>query len=407
MSVGNKEAKSLSEVQAKELNPTDSASLPELRAKIWGEQDSGPAKLGEGSQSSHLAAKPARLPRLGFLGVGWIGRHRLEAVAKAAAGKVVGIADPDPEAAAQAREMLEAHGKDEGNRDKGDASSCELVGSLKELLSMDLDGLVIATPSAQHASQCIQALEAGVAVFCQKPLGRSAAEVRPVIEAAQKANRLIRLDYSYRYTKGMRRIRQLVQQGSLGEVFAADLVFHNAYGPDKAWFYNPQLAGGGCLMDLGIHLLDLALWTLPPTGISEASGRLLSGGKPLSDPFTQVEDYADAQLRLSSGALLRLSCSWKLQAGCDARIEASFYGTQGGATFRNLSGSFYDFEAEHHTGTQSHSLCQPPDDWGKGAILDWARTLSQNPGFEAESSKLLEVAEALDAIRRDARDSAS
>jgi predicted dehydrogenase len=45
-------------------------------------------------------------------------------------------------------------------------------------------------------------------------------------------------------------------------VFAVDLVFHNAYGPDKPWFYDPELSGGGCVMDLGVHLVDLALWSL-------------------------------------------------------------------------------------------------------------------------------------------------
>jgi hypothetical protein len=63
-------------------------------------------------------------------------------------------------------------------------------------------------------------------------------------------DRLLAVDLSYRFTEGMSRIRELVAGGELGKVYAVDLVFHNAYGPDKAWFYDPALSGGGCVMDL-------------------------------------------------------------------------------------------------------------------------------------------------------------
>jgi predicted dehydrogenase len=59
-----------------------------------------------------------------------------------------------------------------------------------------------------------------------------------------------------------------MRSGELGRVFAVDLVFHNAYGPDKPWFYDPELAGGGCVMDLGVHLVDLALWSLDFPGVT-------------------------------------------------------------------------------------------------------------------------------------------
>ncbi|HLL45827.1 MAG TPA: Gfo/Idh/MocA family oxidoreductase, partial [Longimicrobiaceae bacterium] len=186
-------------------------------------------------------------PRLGFLGVGWIGRHRMEAIVNTGAAGVAAIADPSPEMAAEAGKL---------------APGAEVVGSLDELLDAGVDGVVIATPSALHAEQSIRALRRGAAVFCQKPLGRTAAEARGVVDAARAADRLLEVDLSYRFTEGMRRIRDAVRSGALGRVFAADLVFHNAYGPDKPWFYDRSLSGGGCVMDLGVHLVDLALWVL-------------------------------------------------------------------------------------------------------------------------------------------------
>jgi predicted dehydrogenase len=327
---------------------------------------------------------PATVPRLGFLGVGWIGRHRLEAIAGSGAAQVVAIADPVPDAVADALAMA-----------PGAAGAV----SLDELLDAELDGIVIATPSALHAEQAVVALERGVAVFCQKPLGRTAAEVGRVLEAARSADRLLGVDLSYRQTAGMRAIRELVRGGELGEVYAVDLVFHNAYGPDKPWFYDPLLSGGGCVMDLGIHLVDLALWTLEGAGVVEVTSQLFAGGRPLrGGAARRVEDYGVAQLRLRDGAVVRLACSWRLAAGRDAVIEATFYGTRGGASFRNLDGSFYDFVAEVYRGTSRELLVAPPDRWGGRAAVEWVESLAGGAGFNPAVEDVLEVARTLDWI---------
>src|SRR5215217_5144820 len=97
--------------------------------------------------------------RLGFLGTGWIGCNRMEAMLATGAATAVAICDPNPDMAAQAGAV---------------APDAALVGSLDEMLALEPDGVVIATPSALHAGQCLRALEAGAAVFCQKPLGRDA-----------------------------------------------------------------------------------------------------------------------------------------------------------------------------------------------------------------------------------------
>ncbi|MDI3306873.1 MAG: Gfo/Idh/MocA family oxidoreductase [Acetobacteraceae bacterium] len=322
-------------------------------------------------------------PRLGFLGVGWIGRHRLQAILEDGAAEVAAIADPSPDMAAEAGRLV---------------PGARLLSTLDDLLDMRLDGVVIATPSALHAEQSIRALEHGAAVFCQKPLGRTEAEARAVVEAARAANRLLCVDLSYRFTEGMRRIREIVRSGGLGRVHAVDLVFHNAYGPDKPWFYDPALSGGGCVMDLGVHLVDLALWVLDFPGVAGVSGRLFAGGKRLGPHPDRVEDYATATLDLRSGALVRLACSWRLQAGCDAVISAAFYGTEGGAALRNVDGSFYDFIAERYRGTAREVLTNPPDAWGGRAAADWARRLAAEERFDSAAERLVEVAAVLDRI---------
>jgi predicted dehydrogenase len=297
--------------------------------------------------------------------------------------EVAAIADPSPEMAAEAAKL---------------APKAELVGSLDDLLDAGVDGVVIATPSAMHAEQSIRALKRGAAVFCQKPLGRNAAEVRAVVEAARAADRLLAVDLSYRFTDGMQRIRQLIEAGELGRVYAVDLVFHNAYGPDKDWFYDPALSGGGCVMDLGVHLVDLALWALDFPEVKDVSGTLLTGGEPLAGRSDRVEDYALATIGLKDGTAVQLACSWRLQAGCDAMISAAFYGAEGGAALKNVGGSFYDFTAERYRGTSREPIAAPPEEWGGRAAANWAVRLAGGEGFDPAAERLIDVAEVLDRI---------
>jgi predicted dehydrogenase len=323
------------------------------------------------------------VPRLGFLGVGWIGRNRMEAVANAGIAEVAAIADPAPETLAAAL---------------ASAPGAAAADSLEGLLALGVDGIVIATPSALHAEQAVAALEAGCAVFCQKPLGRTAAEARRVVDAARAADRLLSVDFSYRCTTAMRAIRERLRAGELGRVFACDLVFHNAYGPDKAWFYDPSLAGGGCVMDLGVHLVDLALWALGWPAVERVESRLYHRGEPLSAGAALGEDYELANLDLAGGTRVRLACSWRLSAGQDAVIRADFHGTAAGATLANQSGSFYDFGAVLNRGTARETLASPPDAWGGRAAVEWARRLGEGDGFDAECEHLVQVAEVLDRI---------
>src|SRR4051812_30875324 len=335
------------------------------------------------TQHSSVESPKSTLPRLGFLGVGWIGRHRMEAIARSGAAQVAAIADPAAELAGKAKEV---------------APEAEVLGTLDDLLRADLDGIVIATPSALHAEQSIAALERGLAVFCQKPLARTADETQRVVDAARAADRLLGVDLSYRYIKGVDRMCEMVQSGELGEVYAADLVFHNAYGPDKAWFYDPALSGGGCVIDLGIHLVDLALWMLNYPQVTDVSSRLYSKGKPLGGHPGTVEDYAIARFDMENGATAQLACSWNLPAGREAVIEATFYGTGGGAALRNVNGSFYDFTVERYNGTTSETVASPPDEWGGRAAVAWARQLAEDMSFDHSIERLVSVAGVLDRI---------
>lgn len=329
-------------------------------------------------------ASPGARPRLGFLGVGWIGRQRMAAMLATGAVEAAAVCDPSAAMVAAAVEF---------------APGAVAVPSLDAMLALGLDGIVIASPSALHADQSLQALAAGAAVFCQKPLGRNAAEAAAVVAAARAADRLLAVDLSYRFTAGMTRIVELVRVGELGRVFAVDLVFHNAYGPDKPWFYDKRQAGGGCLIDLGVHLVDLAMVaTGYPDLVGDVGASLLAGGAPLVADDRTVEDFAVAQFRLRDGPTVRLACSWRLHAGVDAEIAAVFYGIDGGAAWRNVGGSFVDFRAERYRGTHTEIIADGPDDWAGRAAAEWAQRLAAGDGFDPAADRLVTVARVLDRI---------
>jgi predicted dehydrogenase len=297
--------------------------------------------------------------------------------------EVIGIVEPNETMARAACEL---------------ASSSVHVCSYEELLNFGLDGVVIATPNALHAEQAIAALERGISVFCQKPLARNGAETQRVVEAARAADRLLCVDLSYRFVEGIRQIKDLVQSEALGKIYSVDLAFHNAYGPDKPWFYDANLSGGGCLIDLGIHLVDLALWTLDFPHVSKVSGHLFAQGHRLRARGHHIEDYAIGNLELEPDIAVQLACSWKTHAGCDAVIDIFFHGTRGGVRLRNVNGSFFDFVTERFEGTRREILSFPPEDWGGRAAVDWLNRLTINNRFDPEAERLIAVSTTLDRI---------
>ncbi|HKO38392.1 MAG TPA: Gfo/Idh/MocA family oxidoreductase [Solirubrobacterales bacterium] len=322
------------------------------------------------------------LPRLGFLGVGWIGRHRMEALARDGRAQVAAVADLQ-------RQALEAAAEA--------APEAALAESLDGLLEHELDGIVIATPSALHAAQAVAALERGLAVFCQKPLARDAEETRRVLRAAREADRLLAVDLSYRHVEALRAARAIVDRGEIGLVHSLDLAFHNAYGPDKTWFTDPELSGGGCLIDLGTHLVDLALWLTGATDYEVETARTLSL------QGHAVEDQASAELTLGDDEVrARLACSWFQPAGGECAFECTAWGTDGAVSVRNVGGSFYDFRAELWHGTSIEPLVEPPDAWGGRAIEAWARQLTEDGGYDPAADELELVAAVLDAVYAEA-----
>jgi predicted dehydrogenase len=317
------------------------------------------------AQPSVVRDDQARTLKLGFLGLGWIGRKRLDAVAADANVRVTAVSDLDPEKLQSAQSGY---------------PHARAMSSFDELLNCELDGVVIATPNGNHAYQAIACLSRGLPVFCQKPLATNAADTARVITAAQNANKLLEVDYSYRYVQGMHALRKRIRAGELGELNAIDLIFHNAYGPNKQWCFDRSQAGGGCLLDLGVHLIDLVLWLQDAPSMQLASSRLFAQGRIAGSQ--DIEDLALVEFVQSNGAVVRLACSWHAHIGCDAEISAHIHASRCGARWRNVNGSFVDFDLDLLRGSQREHLGRSRDDWGPGALCSWIQRLRTDTSFD-------------------------
>jgi predicted dehydrogenase len=185
--------------------------------------------------------------KVGIVGCGLIGQKRAQALAGAT---LVLCADRDPERARQ----LAA-------RTRG----ARATGSWQELVeSADVDIVVVATPHDLLPEISIAAIRQGKHVLVEKPAARSSAELEPLIAEADRSGRLVHVGFNHRYHRALRKARELVDQGALG-----DLMFLRAryghggrIGYEKEWRADPTISGGGELIDQGVHLIDLARWFL-------------------------------------------------------------------------------------------------------------------------------------------------
>ncbi|MEO5511934.1 MAG: Gfo/Idh/MocA family oxidoreductase [Longimicrobiales bacterium] len=276
----------------------------------------------------------------------------------------------------------------------GSATGGARIGAFDDLLHHDLDGIVLATPGFR-ADQAKQALERGIAVYCPRPLGRDAVETRAVIDAARHADLLLGVDMALRQTEAMRVLRSTVQAGELGDIYAVELVHHNSLGPPQSSRSEPI----GCMLDSGIVMIDLALWTLGFPRVTDITSSLYRRGERISpDNRGVAEDYAAAFFSLDTGATVQLSCSWHLPAGQNARIEASFYGTEGGGALHNVTGSATDFTAELFRGSSRHSLSKPRDSWAGRGVVAWADALARGARYDPWVEGVIDVASTVDRI---------
>jgi predicted dehydrogenase len=332
-------------------------------------------------------SRPYLRPHLGFLGADWQGLSRIETIVQSGIAEVVAVAEPSD----QQRDYAEMI-----------APNAQMTASFNDLVRSKIDGIIISNPNLLSTGQLITLLEKGTAVFSDKPFGRTQAEMEQIVRAARKANRLLSVDFSYRYTSAMQAARQAVQSGELGKIYAVNLTFHNAFEPNT-WFHSGKISRNtphseGCVTDLGSSLIDMALWALDFPKVAHVNSRLYAKGQPIKAGNAKAEDFATAQIVLENDTVMQMSCGWNLSTGCDSILRADFYGTRGGVSFHNMDGSFHNFIADRFYGSRRETMIAPLEQWDGRALMEWVRRISMGGRYNPEADRYVDVATALEAV---------
>ena len=269
--------------------------------------------------------------KFGIAGAGAIAQYGFDGITASGAAEVVAVADPHQE---RAKEFARKNGFTATYPDA------------RELFhDASLDAVYIATPNVYHAPYAVAALEAGKHVILEKPFATSFEDARKVVEIAAKRRKTFMLGMNFRFEKGAQQVRSLAERGYFGEIHRMRAFWRRRAGAPRlgTWFGNRKLAGGGCFMDLGVHMLDLALWTSGNFDVAGVSGAAYSkfGSRGLGEgswgastpegiPF-DVDDSAAAFIRMKNGATVQLEISWVAHQKEDDAHGVELFGTEAGA----------------------------------------------------------------------------
>ena len=232
-----------------------------------------------------------------------------------------------------------------------------------EMLQDDTFDIVsVVVPNRYHKAMTLAALDAGAHVLCEKPLALNAAEGREMVEAAKAAHRRLMINYTYRFHPSSWALHQQITSGRLGHAYHGRSVWHRRRGlPPFAGFKAGQkaLQGGGPLVDLGVHRLDLALWYMgfpePDWVLGSTYNHLAAEQAHHEGWLFDVEDFASGYIRFRNGASLSLEASWMANIAEDELMETRVLGTNGGVLQRNRGGEYafegavyYEQEGQHY-----------------------------------------------------------
>lgn len=216
------------------------------------------------------------------------------------------------------------------------------TGDYRELLDRDDIHIInVCTPNYLHKEQAIAALAAGKHLYCDKPLAMNAAEAREVVDAAERTNLTCQITFHNRFSPAMLRARQLVEDGFLGDILSFRGVYlHSGYAdPDRpmSWRLDLAQSGGGALVDLGSHLIDLMRMLVGDFARVQGNLQTIVKERPIAKGSPEketvlVDDLAVMQVELASGAIGTLEAS-RVATGAQDDLRIEIHGTRGAIRF--------------------------------------------------------------------------
>ncbi|MEU7865143.1 Gfo/Idh/MocA family oxidoreductase, partial [Nonomuraea sp. NPDC049141] len=208
----------------------------------------------------------------------------------------------------------------------------------------EIDAVSICTWNDSHAEIATAALDAGKHVLVEKPLSRTAGETEALVEAVERSGRHLEVGFVRRFGANAKVLKSFVDSGLLGDVYHARATNIRRLGNPGGWFADHKRSGGGPLIDIGVHVLDLCWYFMgTPRAVTVSAvthARLGNRANVTSlsrykvadyDPTrSDVEDFAAAFIRFDNGASLTLETSYSLHA-LEDRLEVAVFGERGGA----------------------------------------------------------------------------
>jgi len=288
-------------------------------------------------------ARRKRTVNFGVIGLG-MGRGHLEGYVKAPNSKVAGIAD-----------LNETRLKDCKDR----YGISKTFTDYHDLLALkNLDAVSIAVPNYLHNPITLDALKAGKHVLVEKPMALNAEEGQEMLDTANKHGLKLMLQFNNRYRGDIQFLKRCVDAGDFGEIYFAKTGWVRRRGVPGAgtWFTDKKRSGGGPLIDLGVHVIDMTMYMMgspKPVAVSGCTvqkfPQLAKSGK------FDVEDFASAYIRFENGATMIAEISWAMNCPAE-RIYSEIYGTKAGASVSPLTiwteehGALADIEPKHVKG---------------------------------------------------------
>lgn len=269
--------------------------------------------------------------KFGLVGAGQIAHSCAGQINGHPEAEVIAVSDPNEKRCAELKEKL--------------GLAYSYTDSSELFANDEIDAVYVAVPNKFHAPLAKQALEAGKHVILDKPFALSAKEAQEVLDAAKKSGKTFTLGMNQRFVPDCQKIKTLADKGELGEIYHAKAYWFRRSGIPKlgTWFGKKELSGGGCILDIGVHLLDLCLYTMnnfKPVSVTGATyGKfghrgLGEGGWGMSDrediPF-DVEDFASALIKFENGSTVTLDVSWACHQKDANKMNVELYGTEAGA----------------------------------------------------------------------------
>ncbi len=276
----------------------------------------------------------AKKLRIGIIGTGGIanGKH-MPSLAKLETVEMVAFCDV---VEAKAAEAAQKYG----------TPDAKVYTDYKQLLEDgSIDVVHVCTPNDSHAEISIAALEAGKHVMCEKPMAKTAADARRMVEAAKRTGKKLTIGYNNRYRSDSQYLHKVCRSGELGEIyFAKAHAIRRRAVPTWGVFLDEEKQGGGPLIDIGTHALDLTLWMMnnyKPKAVLGTAYHKLSQRENAANAFGPwdpkkftVEDSAFGFITMENGATIILESSWALNTLEVDEAKCTLCGTEGGADMK-------------------------------------------------------------------------